>query len=102
MGDPVSFVVQLLDESLIPISDVPKHSPIRVHLSTCHRWHTRGVREHKLETVLIGGRRYTSLQALARFWAAISGAQNAALVARSSNDSVSQSVLDAEREMGTR
>ena len=102
MGDPVEFVTRLLEESLIPISDIPKHLPVRVHISTCHRWYTRGVREHKLETALIGGRRYTSLQALRRFWAAISGAQNTALVARSSNDSVSQSVLDAEREMGTR
>ena len=102
MGDPVSLVVQLLDESLIPISDIPKHSPIRVHRSTGHRWSTRGVGEHKLETVRIGGRRYTSLQALQRFWAAISGVQNAALVASSPSDSVPQSVLDAEREMGTR
>lgn len=102
MRDPVEFVTRLLEESLIPIADTPKHLPIRVHHSTCRRWYTRGVREHKLETVLIGGRRYTSLQALGRFWAAISGAQNAALVARSPNDSVSQAVIDAEREMGTR
>ena len=102
MGDPVAFVTQLLEESLIPISDIPKHLPVRIHISTGRRWYTRGVREHKLETALIGGRRYTSLQALSRFWAAISGAQNAAPVARSSEGSISQSVLDAEREMGTR
>lgn len=102
MSDPVESVTRLLEESLIPVPDIPKHSPVRVHKSTCHRWHTRGVREHKLETVLIGGRRYTSLQALGRFWAAISGAQNAALVARSPDDAVSQAVLDAEREMETR
>ena len=46
----------------------------RVSLATLHRWRQKGVRGVKLETVLIGGLRYTSREAIARFIAA----QNAA------------------------
>ena len=39
----------------------------RVSLATLHRWRQKGVRGVKLETVLIGGLRYTSREAIARF-----------------------------------
>lgn len=39
----------------------------RVGLATLHRWRLSGVRGSKLETVLIGGLRYTSKQAILRF-----------------------------------
>lgn len=42
----------------------------RHSLATLHRWRLRGVRGVKLETVLIGGLRYTSKEAIARFIAA--------------------------------
>lgn len=56
-------------ESLIAIGDVPKRLPNRPHKSTIHRWVQRGSRGIRLETVLIGGRRYTSEEALNRFFA---------------------------------
>ncbi|MBX3437201.1 MAG: DUF1580 domain-containing protein [Planctomycetaceae bacterium] len=37
------------------------------NISTLHRWRLHGVRGHKLETVLVGGRRFTSDEALERF-----------------------------------
>lgn len=43
--------------------------PAGVNSATCWRWIQRGVRGVKLETVLIGGRRYTSEEALGRFFA---------------------------------
>ena len=42
----------------------------RVSLATLHRWRQKGVRGVKLETTLIGGLRYTSKEAIARFIAA--------------------------------
>lgn len=42
----------------------------RLSLATLHRWRLHGVRGVKLETLLIGGLRYTSREAIARFIAA--------------------------------
>lgn len=39
-------------------------------IATLHRWRQKGVRGVKLETVLIGGIRYTSREAISRFIAA--------------------------------
>ena len=68
--------VDLTAETLIPLpaaaSRVP---PAGVALSTAHRWRLNGVRGNKLATVLVGGRRYTSIEALERFLAAINGGQ---------------------------
>ena len=39
----------------------------RVHISTIHRWAARPIQGAKLESLRIGGVRYTSVEALARF-----------------------------------
>jgi len=63
--------VSLQNETLITLSDVANHLPKRrgrkVHYSTIFRWAKKGVRGRILETMLIGGIRYTTLEALARF-----------------------------------
>ncbi len=71
-----------LSERPIPIENLPvrypEHVPGRggqpVHPCTISLWHRRGVRGVRLETLMIGGRRCTSLEALARFHAAVSQA----------------------------
>ena len=57
-------------ESLIPWQQAAKHVPGDPHISTLHRWRVRGVRGKKLETLLVGGKRFTSREALDRFIAA--------------------------------
>ena len=61
-------------EQPIPLSDVPRYVPKRrgkkVHYSTVYRWATKGARGRILETVLSGGLRYTSVEAVGRFLAA--------------------------------
>lgn len=59
-------------EELVPIRDVPKRLPTkpggkRVHISAVYRWMKKGVRGVKLDSVCIGGTRYTSVEALQRF-----------------------------------
>jgi hypothetical protein len=61
-------------ESLVPFNAAPKIIPGRPHISTLHRWRLRGCRGVRLETCLVGGRRYTSEEAIARFIAATSAA----------------------------
>ncbi|MEZ6117776.1 MAG: DUF1580 domain-containing protein [Pirellulaceae bacterium] len=55
----------------MPLSEVPRYVPTRrgkrVHYSTVYRWATKGARGRILETVLCGGLRYTSIQAVQRF-----------------------------------
>lgn len=54
-------------EGLIPITTAAKHFPTRPSTATVWRWTLRGSRGRKLETLLIGGRRYTSRDAIDRF-----------------------------------
>ena len=62
------------DEELIPISQVPAELSNRPHKSTVWRWIQRGCRGVRLATVLIGGRRYTSKEAIADFVAGTTAA----------------------------
>jgi hypothetical protein len=54
-------------EDLLSLSDAAALIPTKPSPSTLQRWRIYGVRGHKLETVLIGGLRYTSKQAVTRF-----------------------------------
>ena len=57
----------MFDESLIPISAAPRHFPGRPHIATVHRYVGSGYRGIRLETIKVGGRRFTSKQAIERF-----------------------------------
>lgn len=57
--------IDLESERIIPLRDGPKYTPGRPHLSAFYRWMQRP--ENPLETVLVGGRRFTSVEAIARF-----------------------------------
>ena len=56
-------------ETLIPFHEARSALPgrKRVALPTLHRWRLHGVRGVRLETVLVGGLRYTSREAIRRF-----------------------------------
>lgn len=54
-------------EALVSIREAPRHIPGTPHIATIFRWATRGVRGQQLETIVRGGRRYTSLEAIGRF-----------------------------------
>ncbi len=65
-------MIDIINEHMIPFSQIPawceKHLGHPVNRSTVHRWRTRGARGSQLETVRVGGRRYTSQEALLRFF----------------------------------
>jgi hypothetical protein len=60
-------------EHLLSMTDATKLLPGRPNVATLWRWRTAGCRGHRLETILFGGRRYTSREAIARFLAQING-----------------------------
>lgn len=70
-------MIDLDRERLVPLADVPARLPPtrrgkKIHLSAVYRWTTRGLAGVKLETLQVGGRRCTSLEALQRFFTALS------------------------------
>jgi hypothetical protein len=62
------MAIDTTTETLIAFHEATAHVPgRRVHVSTLHRWRLHGVRGRRLETILCGGRRFTSLEAIQRF-----------------------------------
>ncbi len=65
-------MIDLASETLLPLGGVPALLPPGprgkpIHVATVYRWSAAGVRGAVLETVVIGGCRYTSREALSRF-----------------------------------
>lgn len=60
-------MIDLLTETLIPIREVPKLLPDRPSLPTIWRWRNKGARGRRLESCVLGGKVYTSREALQRF-----------------------------------
>ena len=59
-------------ETLIPFNAARTAFPggRKIALQTLHRWRLHGIRGVKLETILVGGLRYTSRESISRFLAA--------------------------------
>jgi hypothetical protein len=59
-------------DNFLTVSDCPSYLQEkfgnRVHIATCHRWIKTGIAGVRLETLFVGGRRYTSVEALERFF----------------------------------
>ena len=55
-------------ERCIPIGEAPKNIPGRPSLASVYRWMTDGVRGGvRLESIVVGGQRFTSIEAIGRF-----------------------------------
>ena len=74
-------MIDLERESLLTMAEVSAMLPNRPSLCAIWRWRTKGVRGRKLESVVIGGTPYTSLEAVQRF--AQGGGDNNAPLLRS-------------------
>jgi hypothetical protein len=67
-------------DPLIPLSKAAKSLPKPPSLACLWRWHAKGVRGVHLETVVVGGRRYTTAAAWREFVAKLT--ENAAADSR--------------------
>jgi hypothetical protein len=66
----VGMTIDVKAETIISFSDARSAFPgidRRLSLATLHRWRLKGIRGIKLQTILIGGLRYTSREAIIRF-----------------------------------
>ena len=59
--------IDIRNEELVAIAKAPAFIPGRPGRATVWRWVLTGVRGRKLETILVGGRRFTSREAIERF-----------------------------------
>ncbi len=85
-------------ETILSFQQAAKTLPGSPNLSTLHRWRLVGIRGVKLETCMIGGKRYTSAEALARFSERISNAASSPSVtakARQRSQKSAERKLDA-------
>jgi hypothetical protein len=84
-------------EHLLSMTEAAKLLPGRPNVATLWRWRTSGCRGHRLETILFGGRRYTSREAIARFVAAINGEPVRAETPRQRERAISRAEKRAEQ-----
>lgn len=93
-------MIDTTTESVITLAEAARDTAgRRLHLSTVHRWRLRGVAGVKLETVLIGGRRYTSREALQRFFARSTAARDGQHIPEQSPTHREKAIRDAELEL---
>lgn len=94
-------MIDIRNEELVPFPDAPKHIPGRPHIATVHRFRLRGSHGKKLESVKVGGRRFTSIEAIQRFVEAVTAAADGEPVPRAESSKARERRLaqvDAELE----
>jgi Protein of unknown function (DUF1580)/Helix-turn-helix domain len=84
-------------EELLTISEASKEFPIRPHTTTVWRWVHRGINGTKLESIKIGGRRYTSKEAINRFISETSASQIEVVNLSSKAEKVQQAELELDK-----
>ena len=60
--------MSLRDEEKISFPEASRITPGHPSINTLHRWRLIGLRDERLETCKIGGKRFTSAAALQRFF----------------------------------
>lgn len=76
-------MIDIFKDDLVNLHDLPDLLPVsrrgkKTHVSTVLRWALHGSRGHILETVSVGGSRYTTRAAVAKFCAAVARGKPAA------------------------
>lgn len=76
--------------------------PTGVAISTLWRWKTKGVRGVRLEAALIGGRWYTSAEAIDRFFAALAAKAGQEVATPTESAARKARIERAERRLAAR
>lgn len=90
-------MIDPLNETLISLTEAARRLPGRPNITTVWRWRNRGVRGVRLETILSGGRRFTSVEAIARFHRAVTAASDGELPCTASPRQRELAIQRAER-----
>jgi hypothetical protein len=98
-------MIDISTETVVTLTQATRHVPSRrqgakTAVSTVWRWAMRGIRGVKLETLMVGGRRCTSTEALQRFYERVTAATDGTACPSSlSTRRRQQQVEAAEREL---
>lgn len=92
-------MIDVESERLISFTDAAKLIPGRPNVATLWRWRTAGIRGVILESVLFGGRRMTSREAITRFVAATTAAADGEQSKSQTNRQRAASVRAAQSEL---
>jgi hypothetical protein len=90
-------MIDLLNERRLSFAQVAQQE--RVNVSTVWRWSLRGVRGIKLESLSVGGRRYTTAEAFARFVEATTSAATGRLRQSRTNRQRDAAIRSAEADL---
>ncbi len=94
------MVVDLLDENRVSMTELARQ--LGVTIPTIWRWRQRGVRGVRLETFMLGGRRFTTQEAHRRFVEATTLAANGPMLpatAARTNRQRQAAIARAEKEL---
>ena len=89
----------ITDETVIEIKDSPPHFPTPVSLATAWRYALKGVNGVRLETVKLGRKRLTSVEAIKRFVAELTEADEARRAQANSNDPPDERPPELQRRL---
>lgn len=70
-------MIDVKEEKPFSFPSISKGHPIRPSVPTLWRWALKGLQGVRLETIKIGGRRYTSFEAIDRFAARLTDLRSA-------------------------
>lgn len=91
--------IDLATENLKTLNEAARTLPGGpVHVSTMHRWRLKGVHGVRLATILRGGIRFTSDEAIDRFFAAITSAADGDVQPALTSLQREREIRKAERE----
>jgi hypothetical protein len=86
-------------ERLLSMTEASKLLPGRPNVATLWRWRTTGCRGIKLESMLSGGRRYTSVEALRRFLEQVTEAADGPFIRPRTSQQRESDIRRAEKEL---
>ena len=92
-------MIDLSTETVFPVTEAPKHIPGRPSQASVWRWVLHGVGGVKLESILIGGKRFTSAEAIQRFCDRRTAAANGDATPSRTPRQREREVAAAEREL---
>jgi hypothetical protein len=92
-------MVDINREQLLTFTQAAKELPGRPNVATLWRWRTAGCRGVRLETVLVGGKRYTSREAIQRFVNATTAAADGIEHSPQTNRQRAAAISKAEAEL---
>lgn len=91
--------INIETERLLTIAEAARSLPGRPHIASVWRWVNRGIQGQRLESIKVGGKRFTSAEAIARFIDRTTAAADGEPVPTRTTRERERAIAAAEREL---